>query len=45
MIPVIVNSDFISNPNGTLPVILSLFPLTSPTAMLSRLSAGAVPFW
>jgi len=45
MIPLWLNSAFIESPNGTLTTILSLFPLTSPTSMMTRLAAGAVPIW
>jgi ABC-2 type transport system permease protein len=45
MIPLWLNSTFIESPNGSLATILSLFPLTSPTSMMTRLSAGAVPVW
>lgn len=36
---------FITDPNGTVPVLLSLFPITSPLSMLMRLGITAVPFW
>jgi ABC-2 type transport system permease protein len=36
---------FISSPDGTLPVILSLFPVTAPLAMVMRISATTVPVW
>jgi ABC-2 type transport system permease protein len=35
---------FINNPDGTLPVALSLFPLTAPISMIMRASITAVPF-
>ncbi len=36
----------IDQPNGTLPTVLSMFPLTASTAMMMRLSTGAnVPLW
>ena len=31
--------------NGVLPVIISLFPLTSPVSMIMRMTVGGVPFW
>jgi ABC-2 type transport system permease protein len=45
MIPLWMNSAFIESPDGLLATILSLFPLTSPTSMMTRLSAGPVPIW
>jgi ABC-2 type transport system permease protein len=33
------------SPHGALPTILSLFPLTSPIAMMMRLTVGGVPGW
>jgi ABC-2 type transport system permease protein len=35
----------IEQPQGGLAVTLSLFPLTSPVAMVTRLAADAVPVW
>jgi ABC-2 type transport system permease protein len=35
----------IEHPHGTLATALSLFPLTAPVAMMTRLAAGGVPFW
>ena len=32
-------------PNGTLALVLSLFPLTAPPAMIARLAATDVPLW
>lgn len=45
MIPLWVNTVFAQAPNGGLATFLSLFPLTAPTAMITRLSAGVVPAW
>jgi ABC-2 type transport system permease protein len=45
VIPLILLSPIINEPNGTLAVILSLFPLTSPVTMMTRLAAGSVPLW
>ncbi len=45
MIPVLLSNAFVESPNGALATIVSLFPLTAPTAMLPRLAAGGVPFW
>jgi ABC-2 type transport system permease protein len=45
IIPIVLLSVLINNPNSALAVLLSLFPLTSPVAMMTRLSAGPVPLW
>lgn len=45
MLPLFLNAAFTQAPNGALAVFLSLFPLTAPTAMMTRLAAGGVPFW
>jgi len=45
IIPMMLNSVLINEPNSTFSVIMSLFPLTSPIAMMTRLAAGGVPFW
>lgn len=45
MIPMFLNSLLINEPDSIISVILSLFPLTSPVAMMTRLAAGDVPIW
>ncbi|MBP8857026.1 MAG: ABC transporter permease [Anaerolineaceae bacterium] len=45
IIPLMFINELATNPSGQLAVILSLFPLTSPVAMMARLAATAVPFW
>jgi ABC-2 type transport system permease protein len=40
-----MNAALTQDPNGSLAVGLSLFPLTAPTSMMARLAAGNVPFW
>lgn len=46
LIPILLNNVFWQDPNGPLATALSLFPLTSPTAMPTRLASGAaVPMW
>jgi ABC-2 type transport system permease protein len=45
MIPLWLNSVFANQPDGDLATFLSLFPPTSPLAMVTRLAAGNVPFW
>jgi ABC-2 type transport system permease protein len=45
IIPLMLVSVLIQKPNSTLPVVLSLFPFTSPVAMMTRLASANVPFW
>jgi ABC-2 type transport system permease protein len=45
IIPLILISVLIQEPNGALAIGLSLFPLTAPVAMMTRLAAGVVPVW
>jgi ABC-2 type transport system permease protein len=45
IIPLMFISSLINDSNGLLSVVLSLFPLTSPVAMMTRLAAGPVPIW
>jgi ABC-2 type transport system permease protein len=51
MIPLIISymvgllAPLAGDPHGTLPLVLSLFPLTAPVVMMMRLAAGGVPFW
>jgi ABC-2 type transport system permease protein len=45
MIPLWLNSALMQDPHGILATVLSLFPLTAPPSMMTRLSTGMVPFW
>ena len=45
IIPLALISAIVENPNGTLAIVFSLFPLTAPITMMTRLAAGTVPFW
>jgi ABC-2 type transport system permease protein len=36
---------FAEDPNGMLAVVLSLFPLSAPSAMVTRLAVAPVPLW
>ncbi len=45
MIPLWMLNTFINNPDGGLALFLSLFPLTAPTSMITRLTTGNVPLW
>jgi ABC-2 type transport system permease protein len=42
-VPLMLNSVLIQAPNSGLTTFLSLFPLTSPVTMITRLAAGDVP--
>ena len=42
-VPLMLNSVLIESPNSGLTTFLSLFPLTSPVTMITRLAAGDVP--
>lgn len=45
LVPLMLMSLIINNPDGLLAVAFSLFPLTSPITMITRLAAGSVPLW
>jgi ABC-2 type transport system permease protein len=45
VIPMALISVIVESPNGALATIFSLFPLTAPVTMMTRLAAGNVPFW
>lgn len=45
MIPLWLNTAFTQDPNGNLPVFLSLFPPTAPLSMITRMVATEVPLW
>jgi ABC-2 type transport system permease protein len=45
LIPLFAISILIDQPDGPLAVILSLFPLTAPVTMMTRLAATSVPLW
>jgi ABC-2 type transport system permease protein len=45
IVPLVFISVMINAPNSPLPVVLSLFPLTAPVSMMTRLAAGTVPIW
>ena len=45
IVPMFLINVLISDPHGTVSTAMSLFPLTAPVAMMTRLSAGGVPFW
>ncbi len=43
MVPLWMSNVLIESPNEAMSIIFSLFPLTSPTSMITRLAAGPVP--
>lgn len=45
IIPLMFISTLINTPNSPLATVLSIFPLTSPVSMMTRLSATQVPLW
>ena len=50
MLPLILplffsSTVFVSEPNGPIATVLSLFPLSTPVAMMARLASGGVPWW
>jgi len=45
IVPLILISVFMENPNGALATFLSLFPLTSATSMMTRMVVTSVPLW
>ncbi len=45
LIPLWLNNVFFQDPHGVAATVLSLFPLTAPTAMVTRLATGGVPPW
>jgi ABC-2 type transport system permease protein len=44
-IPFFFIFTFFEDPNGTIPVFLTLFPLTSPMVVILRASFAAIPAW
>ncbi len=45
IIPLMMIGVTINQPHAPVSVILSLFPLTAPVAMMTRLAVGGIPFW
>jgi ABC-2 type transport system permease protein len=50
MLPLIIplffsSSVFVTEPNGPIATVLSIFPLSAPVAMMARLASGGVPWW
>jgi len=45
IVPLFFISVLIEKPSGTLSVALSIFPLTAPVVMMTRVASGNVPLW
>ncbi|MBI5669495.1 MAG: ABC transporter permease [Chloroflexi bacterium] len=45
VLPFFFFASFLSDPNGTVPLILTLVPFTAPTTVLMRMGFAAVPTW
>jgi ABC-2 type transport system permease protein len=45
LVPLMAVSLLVSDPNGGVALVLSLFPFTAPVAMMARLAATQVPWW
>ncbi|NLC12555.1 MAG: ABC transporter permease [Chloroflexi bacterium] len=45
MLPFYFFQTFLDNPNGTLPRVLSFFPLSAPFSLSVRMAFGKVPAW
>jgi len=45
IIPMLMIGSTINNPNGVLAIVISIFPLTAPVAMITRLATGIIPIW
>ncbi len=46
LMPTLMFADkFLTEPNGTLSMVLSMFPFSAPSAMVTRLAVADVPLW
>lgn len=45
VLPLMLINNLINDANGTLSTILSIFPLTAPVTMMTRLAAAQIPIW
>jgi len=46
LLPTLMFGDlFVEEPNNPLTLVLSLFPFSAPSAMVTRLAVGEVPLW
>jgi len=45
LLPLILSPSFSMTPDNAFSVALSIIPFTAPVSMITRLTAGSVPFW
>jgi ABC-2 type transport system permease protein len=45
VIPFFAITTFITDPNGAVPIALTLFPLTSPVSVMLRMGFASIPAW
>jgi ABC-2 type transport system permease protein len=45
IVPLVMMSNLIQDPNGPFAIALSFIPLTSPVAMLTRMAVDDIPIW
>ncbi len=45
LVPLWLNYAFTEMPDGALSIFLSLFPLTAPSSMITRMAVSTVPLW
>ncbi len=45
VVPFFAMTSFITDPNGTVVTILTLFPLTAPISVILRMGFGSIPTW
>jgi ABC-2 type transport system permease protein len=45
IIPIMMITSIVQNPQSGIAMVFSLFPLTAPICMLARATTGSVPFW
>lgn len=45
VVPIMLNTSLIENPNSIVSLVLAFFPLSAPLTMLTRIVTGEVPFW
>lgn len=45
LVPMMLISSLVDQPNGMLATFFSMFPLTSPVMMVTRMAATSVPLW
>lgn len=45
IVPMFLLNILIELPHGAISTVMSIFPLTAPVVMMTRLSVGGVPFW